>query len=197
MIQLYRMYTDSMPLCAFFCTIFRKIINIKEKQLENLMNLVEKHTRTERHLEQYSEIGDEKYKEQAREKQDIREQEMQNLKNKIVNDNETTKEQAKNLIDNYNKTQKYINNNLENLTDEKFKNMENNQENRIDQMENITKNLKNKYRPIREQAPRKEFFQNQSQLFDNNPLLENQTFRNIHITLYVDVLMYINQINYL
>ena len=26
----------------------------KEKQVENLVNLVEKHTRTERHLEQYS-----------------------------------------------------------------------------------------------------------------------------------------------
>ena len=30
----------------------------KEKQVENLVNLVEEHTRTERHLEQYSNIGD-------------------------------------------------------------------------------------------------------------------------------------------
>ena len=33
----------------------------KKRQIDNLENLVEKHTRTERHLEQYSEIGEEKY----------------------------------------------------------------------------------------------------------------------------------------
>lgn len=32
----------------------------KERQLENLENLVENHTRTERHLEQYSHIGSKK-----------------------------------------------------------------------------------------------------------------------------------------
>lgn len=114
----------------------------KKEQVENLMNLVERHTRTERHLEQYSEIGDKDNKERAREKQDTREQEMQNLKNKIVNGNETKTEQAKNLIQNYNKTQEYINNNLETLTDQKLENMQNRQENRRDQMENMNKNFR-------------------------------------------------------
>ena len=40
----------------------------KEKQVENLVNLVEKHTRTERHLEQYSNIGSREGKERARDK---------------------------------------------------------------------------------------------------------------------------------
>ena len=55
----------------------------KERQLENLENLVENHTRTERHLEQYSDIGDKDNKENAREKQDIREKQILELENQI------------------------------------------------------------------------------------------------------------------
>ena len=65
----------------------------KENQVDNLMNLVERHTRTERHLEQYSEIGSKENKQRAREKQDVREEEMNNLKSKLVNENETKTEQ--------------------------------------------------------------------------------------------------------
>lgn len=43
---------------------------------------------------------------------------MQNLKNNIINKNETPKEQGKN----YNKTQEYINNNLEQITDQQLEN---------------------------------------------------------------------------
>ena len=46
----------------------------KERQLDNLTNLVENHTRTKRHLEQYSEIGDPAFKNMAREKQEKREE---------------------------------------------------------------------------------------------------------------------------
>lgn len=64
--------------------------NKKERQLDNLTNIVENHTRTKRHLEQYSEIGDPEYKEMAREKQEKREanrdtmapQDLQNLQAK-------------------------------------------------------------------------------------------------------------------
>ena len=51
----------------------------KERQLDNLTNLVENHTRIKRHLEQYSEIGDPEFKEMAREKQEKREEQMENL----------------------------------------------------------------------------------------------------------------------
>ena len=58
------------------------------RQLDNLENLVENHTRTERHLEQYSEIGDKENKENARKVQKVREQEIQNLENKILGEDE-------------------------------------------------------------------------------------------------------------
>lgn len=53
--------------------------NKKERQLDNLTNIVENHTRTKRHLEQYSEIGDPEFKEMAREKQEKREEQLNNL----------------------------------------------------------------------------------------------------------------------
>ena len=53
----------------------------KARQLDNLENLVENHTRTKRHLEQYSEIGKTEYKEMAREKQEKREENIQKLEN--------------------------------------------------------------------------------------------------------------------
>ena len=45
--------------------------NKKDRQIDNLINLVENHTRTERHLEQYSDIGNKENKEHARDIQDI------------------------------------------------------------------------------------------------------------------------------
>ena len=86
--------------------------NNKEGQVENLVNLVEKHTRTERHLEQYSHIGSKENKEQARDKQAVREAEIENLKNKIVSDNNQSKmEQVKSITDKYKKTQNYMEDN--------------------------------------------------------------------------------------
>ena len=62
--------------------------NKKERQLENLTNIVENHTRTKRHLEQYSEIGTPEYKEMAREKQEKREENMYKLKQEILDQDE-------------------------------------------------------------------------------------------------------------
>ena len=43
----------------------------KDRQLDNLINLVENLTRTERHLEQYSHIGSKENKDNARKIQEI------------------------------------------------------------------------------------------------------------------------------
>ena len=113
----------------------------KREQVDNLMNLVERHTRTERHLEQYSEIGKKEDKERAREKQNIREEEMKNLKSKIVNPNETKIEQAQNLVDNYKRTQSYMEDNYEKISKERLDNMQEKQDNRKEQMENLAENI--------------------------------------------------------
>ena len=114
----------------------------KEKQLENLVNLVEKHTRTERHLEQYSNIGSREGKERARDKQDVREEEIDKLKNKIVSDNTESKtEQVQNLSNNYKGAQIYMEENYEKMPEERLKNMQNRQQHRKDQLENLSENI--------------------------------------------------------
>ena len=116
--------------------------NNKEQQVDNLMNLVEKHTRTERHLEQYSHIGSEENKNRAREKQDVREQEMDNLKSKIVSDNNESKyDQVQNLTKNYRSTQAYMEDNQNQIPDENLQNMQRKQDNRKTQIENLSKNI--------------------------------------------------------
>jgi len=116
----------------------------KERQVENLMNLVEKQTRTEKHLEQYSEIGNKEDKERAREKQDVREAEMENLKDKIVSNNTESKfKQVQNLADNYKGAQIYMEENYEKMSEERLRNMENRQQHRKDQIESLSENIYN------------------------------------------------------
>ena len=116
----------------------------KERQLDNLVNLVEKHTRTERHLEQYSGIGSRESKERARKKQDVRETEMENLKDKIVSNNTESKiEQVRNLADNYKGAQIYMEENYEKMPEERLRDMEERQQHRKDQIESLSENIYN------------------------------------------------------
>jgi len=111
----------------------------RERQLENLENLVENHTRTERHLEQYSHIGDKDNKENAREKQDIREKQILELENKILglDSNEIPEVQLENLKERYESVQGYIENNREKLSEEDLKQLEEKQANRREQIANL------------------------------------------------------------
>lgn len=114
----------------------------KINQLENLENLVENHTRTERHLEQYSHIGNRDNIENSRYKQEDREEQIEDLKNKIIgeNQNESKEEQAENIIKNYISTDKYIENNYDNLSANVLSNLNKKQHNRRNQLENLEEN---------------------------------------------------------
>ncbi|MBP3502495.1 MAG: hypothetical protein J6K42_03330 [Clostridia bacterium] len=110
----------------------------KERQLENLTNLVENHTRTERHLEQYSEIGNKENKDIARKKQEIREEEMQNLKDKIITgDKQTPEEILEDTKTKYKLTGRYVANNYNNIPEENLKKIQEKQKNRKIQIENF------------------------------------------------------------
>ena len=114
----------------------------KERQLDNLINTVERHTRTERHLEQYSNIGNSYFKDEAREKQSVREKQIVDLKGHILDefDKISSEEHLENLVENYEGAEGYINNNKENLSKEQLDNMEKRQANRRIQMQNIVNN---------------------------------------------------------
>ena len=114
-------------------------IEKKDRQLDNLINVVENHTRTKRHLEQYSHIGNTENKENARKIQQIREEQIDELKDKIkgVNDRQTKEEQLENVIEKYVSAQGYIRNNENNMSEEQLNNMEKKQDNREIQIENL------------------------------------------------------------
>ncbi len=110
-----------------------------ERRLENLENLVENHTRTQRHLEQYSHIGDKENKENAREKQDIREKQILELENKILglDSNEIPEVQLEKLKERYESVQGYIENNRDKLSEEDLRQLEEKQANRRQQIVNL------------------------------------------------------------
>lgn len=114
-------------------------IEKKDRQLDNLINVVENHTRTKRHREQYSHIGNTENKENARKIQQIREEQIDELKDKIkgVNDRQTKEEQLENVIEKYVSAQGYIRNNENNMSEEQLNNMEKKQDNREIQIENL------------------------------------------------------------
>lgn len=109
----------------------------KDRQIENLENLVENHTRTQRHLEQYSDIGSKEKKEHARKIQKVREEQIEKLEDNIKgkDGNNTPEEQLENLKEKYESTQNYIGNNADSMDGQMLENLNNKQENRKDQID--------------------------------------------------------------
>ena len=103
--------------------------NKKDRQIDNLINLVENHTRTERHLEQYSHIGN----------QEIREEQIDDLRDKLNGnaDIQTREEQIENLEKKYESTQEYMENNKYEMSEEMLANLQAKQEKRRIQLENL------------------------------------------------------------
>ena len=110
----------------------------KERQLDNLTNLVENHTRTKRHLEQYSHIGDPEYKDMAREKQEKREENIYKLKQEILGEeDQTVEQQIENLHDNYEAAQRYIETNKDTMAPQDLQNLQAKQQHREEQLNNL------------------------------------------------------------
>ena len=108
----------------------------KDRQLENLENLVENHTRTKRHLEQYSEIGDQDNKENARNIQKIREEQIHELENKIKGEDKfiSAEEHLENLKENYENAEGYIQKNKDSMDNQMLKNLQEKQQHREEQI---------------------------------------------------------------
>lgn len=111
----------------------------KDRQIDNLINLVENHTRTKRHLEQYSHIGNKENKEHARKVQEIREEQIEDLRDKLngSGDIQTREEQIENLEKRYELTKGYIENNKEYMNKKTLENLVEKQEKRRIQLENL------------------------------------------------------------
>ena len=108
----------------------------KERQIENLENLVENHTRTQRHQEQYSHIGSHENKENARNIQKIREEQIKELESKLKDEDKyiSPEQHLANLKENYYNTQGYIENNKDSIDEEMLRNLQEKQQHREEQI---------------------------------------------------------------
>lgn len=110
-----------------------------ELRINQLMNLVEKHTRTERHLEQHSDIASPESIKHSEEVQRQRENEIDNLKNVIVHGKHVNVDEVENLQRNYEFTSSYLEENSDRLDSNTLRNTKEKQENREQQLRNILK----------------------------------------------------------
>ncbi|WP_315116281.1 hypothetical protein [uncultured Clostridium sp.] len=109
----------------------------EENRLDEMIDLVEKHTRTERHLEQYEDISSPENIKAAKELQNIREESISNLKDKLVYGDGGPTDEEENIIKNMKYTGGYIKENLGNMNDAQLENMKKKQLNRQEQLNSI------------------------------------------------------------
>lgn len=106
-------------------------------RVDQLINLVEKHTRTERHLEQHSDISDPESLESAEEIQRKREEGIDNLKN-IIAYGEHENDEIENLKRNIKYTEGYLDHNKDHMDDETLENTIEKQKHRKEQLDSLT-----------------------------------------------------------
>ena len=107
-----------------------------ERRVNQLIDLVEKHTRTERHLEQHSDIAELSQIRHAVELQNSRENEISHLKDLIINGHGNEHE-LENLQKHYHYTNNYLKHHQYHMEEDTLKNTIKKQSNRENQMKNL------------------------------------------------------------
>lgn len=110
-----------------------------ERRIEALVDLVEKHTRTRRHLEQHSDITDLDQLQHTFKVQEEREKKIDHLKNIIVYGKHEV-DDIENLERNYRYTNNYLKHHETHMDDFTLEKTMEKQENRLEQMESISQN---------------------------------------------------------
>lgn len=109
-----------------------------ERRIDHLANLVDKQTRTERHLEQHTDISSSPENiEHAKQIQQERECEIENLKNKIAHGENSSNNYKENTEKRYLYTEGYLNHNADHMDKESFENAKEKQEHRKEQLDSL------------------------------------------------------------
>lgn len=107
-----------------------------ERRVEHLCNLVERHTRSERHLEEHSDISHSaKNIAHVQELQSARQQEIENLKDILANGENSKNKQLENTQKRFLYAEGYLNHNAERMDQTSFNNAKERQEHRKEQMD--------------------------------------------------------------
>lgn len=107
-------------------------------RIEELENIVECHTRTQRHLEAHSDISSPKKISEAIEKQSQREDHIEILEDKIATGQRSPSNESEGLEKNYTFAKGYMEHNQEHMSEEALENMKEKQQNRRDKMSGLT-----------------------------------------------------------
>lgn len=109
-----------------------------ERRIDQLENLVEKETRTQRHLENTVDIpSDRQNMEHVHRIQEERREEIDNLKNIIVNGEHSNNDQVENLEKRYKYTEGYLNHNADHMDRKTLENTKEKQKHRKEQMDQL------------------------------------------------------------
>ena len=108
-----------------------------DNRIDNLINVVEKRERTERHLEEYSDEKDEEKLKATRRLQNIRDEEIHNLKNNILGEGSRNENEVDNLMRNFKLSEGYIKNNKDQMKTKDIENLKEKQLHRKDELDQL------------------------------------------------------------
>ena len=109
-----------------------------ERRVDHLVNLVEKQTRTERHLEEHSDISKSPENiEHAKQINEDRQNEIDNLKNILAHGENYNNDYKENTEKRFLYSEGYLNHNAQHMDDRSFKNAKAKQEHRKEQMDQL------------------------------------------------------------
>jgi hypothetical protein len=110
----------------------------KERRVDHLINLVEKQTRTERHLEEHSDISSSKENiEHAKRVNEERQSEIENLKNILSHGENCNNDYKENTEKRLLYTEGYLNHNADHMDQKTFNNAKSKQEHRKEQLDQL------------------------------------------------------------
>lgn len=110
----------------------------RERRVDHLINLVEKKTRTERHLEEHSDISSSRKNiEHAKEINKEREEEIQNLKNILSHGENYNNNYKENTEKRLRYEEGYLNHNSDHMNKEQLRNAKEKQEHRKEQLDQL------------------------------------------------------------
>jgi len=108
-----------------------------DNRIDNLINVVEKRERTERHLEEYSDEKDDEKLEATKRLQNIRDEEIHNLKNNILGDESRNETEVDNLMRNFKLSEGYMKNNKDHMKNKDIENLKEKQIHRKEELDQL------------------------------------------------------------
>ncbi len=112
----------------------RRVQEQNENRIDQLISTVENYTRTERHIEENSDIGDPKRLKHAEGIQSERKSEIEHLRDNIVYGDACSDDNLANLKENYEDTKEYLDHYGSKMNKEDLKNIEEKQKNRLNSL---------------------------------------------------------------